>query len=249
MTVVNVAPNLDATLPILLNDFFTFDFNIQGIEVGDIYALTDTATNTGATHTVAIGDTVQSVTTSLYNQIALLKTNQTDPWLWFDWSQVTNDIGPCIRSYGNDGFRFKATVTLASAGNYPRSTGGQFTTNQLAGETLFTWDGIGSGNFTEIEWTVYKDATPGISPAYYFKVRGAIGTYGTYPITLPYIGDYNVEMKLFDVYNSISSSVKTSAICVDEREVIFGMIMELYGIYLSNRLLLGMMRVQVYMNH
>tara|TARA_R110000803_G_scaffold59157_6_gene117579 strand:+ start:1080 stop:4421 length:3342 start_codon:yes stop_codon:yes gene_type:complete len=212
------------------NDFFTFDFNIQGIEVGDIYALTDTATNTGATHTVAIGDTVQSVTTSLYNQIALLKTNQTDPWLWFDWSQVTNDIGPCIRSYGNDGFRFKATVTLASAGNYPRSTGGQFTTNQLAGETLFTWDGIGSGNFTEIEWTVYKDATPGISPAYYFKVRGAIGTYGTYPITLPYIGDYNVEMKLFDVYNSISSSVKTSAICVDEREV------EYSGWYQSRKL-------------
>ena len=39
------------------------------------------------------------------------------------------------------------------------------------------------------------------------------------PITLPYIGEYNVEMKLFDLYNNISSSVKTSAICVDEREV------------------------------
>ena len=75
-----------------------------------------------------------------------------------------------------------------------------------------------SGNFTEIEWTIFKEATA-VSPAYYYSLRGEIGTYKTLPVTLPYIGEYNVEMKLFDLYNNISSSVKTSAICVDEREV------------------------------
>jgi hypothetical protein len=206
------------------NDFFTFDFNVQGANVGDIFKLTDTATSTGASHTVVVGDTVQTITTSLYNQVALLKTTQTDPWLWFDWSQITNDIGPCIRCYGNDANRFIPSVTLINS-----ASGGAYTETQLPGEILFTWNGIGSGNFTEIEWTVYKDALDG-SPAYYYSIRGEIGTYGTLPITLPYVGNYNVEMKLFDVYNNISSSVKTSAICVDAKEV------EYSGWYQSRKL-------------
>lgn len=207
--------NIDSTWNQLANanDFFTFDFNVQGISVGDIYKLTDPATGTGATHTVGVSDTVQDITTSLYNQVALLKTTQTDPWLWFDWSDIVNDIGPCIRCYGNDASRFIPSVVLANAGS-----GGAFTETQLPGETLFTWSGLESGNFTEIEWTIFKEATA-VSPAYYYSLRGEIGTYKTLPVTLPYIGEYNVEMKLFDLYNNISSSVKTSAICVDEREV------------------------------
>ncbi len=195
------------------NDFFTFDFNVQGAAVGDVYTISDPDTGVSVSHTVISGDTIQTITTSIYNQIAALKTSQTDPWLWFDWSQITNDIGPCIRAYGNDVNRFKTTVTLANS-----ASGGQFTAIQLPGETLFTWDGLQSGNFTEIEWTIYKDASD-ISPAYYYQIRGSIGQYGTLPITLPYVGNYNVEMKLFDLYNNISSSVKESAICVDSKEV------------------------------
>jgi len=196
------------------NDFFTFDFNVQGcLDLGDVYTLSDPASGTTATHTVIAGDTVQSVTTSIFNQVAAFKTAQTDPWLWFDWSQVTNDIGPCIRGYGNDINRFVASVVLANP-----ASGGVFSDIQLPGETLFTWDGLESGNFTEIEWSIYKDATD-ISPAYFFQIRGSIGKYGILPITLPYVGTYNVEMKLFDLYNNISSSVKQDAICVDAREV------------------------------
>ena len=208
--------NIDSTWDQVTNanDFFTFDFNVQGcLDLGDVYKLSDPATNTSVSHTVVNGDTLQTVTTSLFNQVVALKNLQTDPWLWFDWFQVTNDIGPCIRCYGNDVNRFVPSVTLANA-----ASGGQFTEIQLPGETLFTWDGIESGNFTEIEWTIYKDASD-ISPAYYFNVRGSVGKYGTLPITLPYVGNYNVEMKLFDLYNNISSSVKNSAICVEGREV------------------------------
>ena len=207
--------NIDSTWNQLANanDFFTFDFNVQGISIGDIYKLTDPATGTSVTHTVGVSDTIQDVTTSLYNKVALLKTTQTDPWLWFDWSSVVNDIGPCIRCYGNDANRFVPSVVLANIGS-----GGAFTETQLPGETLFTWVGLESGNFTEIEWTIFKEATA-VSPAYYYSLRGEIGTYKTLPVTLPYIGEYNVEMKLFDLYNNVSSSVKTSAICVDEREV------------------------------
>ena len=218
--------NIDSTWDQLTNanDFFTFDFNIQGANVGDVYTLSDPASGTSATHTVIAGDTIQTITTSIFNQVAAFKTAQVDPWLWFDWSQVTNDIGPCIRGYGNDVNRFRASFTLANP-----ASGGQFTTIQLPGETLFTWDGLESGNFTEIEWTVYKDASD-ISPAYYFQIRGSVGQYGTLPMTLPYVGVYNVEMKLFDLYNNISSSVKHDAICVEGREV------EYSGWYQSRKL-------------
>ena len=144
------------------NDFFTFDFNVQGcLDLGDIYQLSDPATGTGVSHTVVAGDTIQTVTTSLFNQINALKTSQTNPWLWFDWSQVTNDSGPCIRAYGNDVNRFVASVSLSNAGS-----GGAFTDVQLPGETLFTWVGLEYGNIADIEWTVYKDETD-ISPAYF----------------------------------------------------------------------------------
>jgi hypothetical protein len=131
--------NIDSTWEQLTNanDFFTFDFNVQGANVGDVYTLSDPATGTSATHTVVFGDTIQSITTSIFNQVAALKTTQTDPWLFFDWSQVTNDIGPCIRGYGNDVNRFVASVTLANP-----ASGGQFTDIQLPGETLFTWQGF-----------------------------------------------------------------------------------------------------------
>ena len=195
------------------NDFFTFDFNIQGALVGDVYTLSDPATSTSVSHSVVFGDTIQTITTSLFNQISALKTAQTEPWLWFDWSQVTNDIGPCIRAYGNDVNRFVTSVQLAAPG-----TGGRFTDIQLPGETLFTWAGIKYANVSEIEWTIYKDETD-ISPAYYFNIRGNIGTYDSLPITLPYVGDYSVEMKLYDMYNNVSQIVKQDTICVDAREV------------------------------
>jgi len=207
------------------NDFFTFDFNVQGAAVGDVYKLSDPATLTGATHTVIAGDTIQSITTSLFNQIVVLKTLHTDPWLWFDWSQITNDIGPSIRCYGNDANRFVPSLTLLNP-----TSGGRFTEDQLPGETLFTWDAIGSGNFTEIEWSIFKDVE-GTSPAYYYNIRGELGTYGTLPVTLPYVGTYNVEMKLYDLYNNISSTVKTGAICVDAKEV------EYSGWYQSRKLI------------
>ena len=195
------------------NDFFTFDFNVQGPQTGDIYKLTDPATNTGASHTVTVGDSISSITTSLYNQVALLKTTQTDPWLWYDWSSITNNIGPAIRGYGNDVNRFRPSVILANP-----ASGGEFTAIQLPGETLFTWEGIQYGNIAEIEWTIYKDASE-VSPAYYFNVRGSIGQYNILPIILPYIGDYSVEMRLHDTYNNISSLVKIDTICVEDKEV------------------------------
>ena len=165
------------------------------------------------------------MTTSLFNQILVKRSANTDPWIFFDFTQTDNDFGPCIRAYGNDVNRFVPSVVLANS-----QFGGRFTATQLPGEILFTWNGIGSGNFTEIEWTITKDATD-VSPAYYFNIRGAIGTFGTYPITLPYVGNYNVEMKLFDVYNNVSSTEKRSAICVDEKEV------EYSGWYQSRKLI------------
>ena len=208
--------NIDSTWSQLTNanDFFTFDFNVQGcLNIGDVYSLKDPATLTGVSHTVISTDTIQTITTSLFNQIEVLKTTQTDPWLWFDWSQVTNTVGPCIRAYGNDVNRFVASVQLAIPGS-----GGAFTDVQLPGETLFTWEGLQYANMHEIEWTIYKDASD-VSPAYYYNIRGPVSTYNSLPITLPYVGNYSVEMKLYDMYNNVSQQIKNDILCVDNREV------------------------------
>jgi len=192
------------------NTFFTFDIDPQGVFVGDVFSVTDPATGTGASYTAVVGDTDVEVRDALYNQLALLKSSFTDPWLFWDISKETISTGEVIRLFGQNVDRLNVSCQS--------SVGSQLLFNQLPGETLFTWDGIERGNFDEIEWTIYKDATD-VSPSYYKKIRGPIAQYNNLPIILPYVGVYSVEMKLYDLYNNISSNVKTDFICVENREV------------------------------
>jgi hypothetical protein len=204
--------NVDSTWNQLndANKFFTFDIDPQGVSAGDVFTINDPDTNTGATYTAVLGDTDTDVVNSLYNQLISLKSSFTEPWVFWDISKENVATGDVIRLFGQNVDRL--TITCES------SVGSVLLFNQLPGETLFTWDGIERGNFDEIEWTIYKDATD-VSPSYYKKIRGTLAQYNKLPLILPYVGIYSVEMKLFDLYNNISSNVKTDFICVESREV------------------------------
>lgn len=206
------------------NRFYTFDLDPQGAQVGDVFKVYDPVSGETASYETATGDNDVDVRNGLFTQIESFKNSFIDPWVFWDISKVTSPVfGDMIRLYGSGVEKLKLSV---EHGSIP---GSQFYKRQQPGETLFTWEGIFRGNFNEIEWTIYKDKSD-VSPEYYFKVRGPISEYERLPVTLPYVGEYNVEMKLFDVYNNISSIVKTDVICVDSREV------EYSGWYQSRKL-------------
>ena len=194
------------------NTFHTFDFNPQGAFPGDEFKIYDPATGTGASYIVLPGDNDLTVTTALFNQLVNLKNTITPPWLFFDINQVTLLSGSAIRLYGSNTQNIQVEVIRVP------SSAAEFLKFDSPGEILYTWSSIQRSNFSEIEWTIYKDATE-ISPEYFFTIRGPINVYNSLPITLPYVGNYNVEMKLFDLYNNISSIVKMDSICIDSKQV------------------------------
>lgn len=204
--------NVDSTWNQLndANKFFTFDIDPQGVVPGDVFTVNDPSTNTGATYTAVIGDTDTEVRDALYNQLIALKTSFVEPWLFWDITKETGVTGDVVRLFGQNVDRLKVSCQSAY--------GSQLLFNQLPTETLFTWDGIERGNFDEVEWTIYKDATD-VSPSYFKVIRGPIAQYSKLPLILPYVGTYSVEMKLYDLFNNISSNVKTDFICVESREV------------------------------
>lgn len=83
---------------------------------------------------------------------------------------------------------------------------------------LITWDNWWKRNIYEIEWIIS-------GPNGYLKTyRGSIDTYSNFPITLPYTGDYDVELALYDLFNIRSSYRKPSYINVKSKNV------EIYGL-------------------
>jgi hypothetical protein len=194
------------------NTFHTFDFDPQGANVGDEFRIYDPVTGSQASYVVQPGDTDNTVTTALYNQLVALKNSFVSPWLFFDISQVTLTSGTAIRLYGSNTQNIQVEVIRTPV------SGAVFFKFDNPGEILYTWNSIQRSNFSEIEWTVYKEETES-SPEYFFTIRGPINVYNSLPITLPYVGSYNVEMKLFDLYNNISSIIKTDVIDICSKEV------------------------------
>ena len=195
------------------NSIQTFDLNPQGALPGDIFTVTDPITNTGASFTFSTGDTEDDIVNSLKEQLQIRKDNLELPWVHFDISVVDLDVfGKAVRIFGDDTKRILATVTRG-----PASTAVFKKLNTLK-DSLYRWNNIGSSDFSEIEWTIFKEKTE-VSPEFFYNIRGTLQEYDTLPITLPFIGDYTVEMKLYDLYNGVSSIIKTESICVEPKEI------------------------------
>ena len=194
--------------------YHNFDFEPVSPSMGDTFTITDPATGTGASYTAAPGDTATIVRDALFTQLMTLRTTYVLPWIFYDISDPNTTSGPVVRVWGTTSNLLEITLTKAS----PLSSA-QFLREQVPGTLLFTWDSILRGNFQEIEWTIYKDKDE--TPAYYYNIRGPLPDYDKLPLILPWIGNYSVEMRLFDLYNNISTQVKLDEICIEGREVDF----------------------------
>jgi len=195
--------------------YHTIDFEPVSPSPGDIFSITDPETETFVMYTVVPGDNAHSVRNGLFVQIQALRATATQPWIFWETTSVNTASGPVVRLFGTDTNRLVVKVTQ----NSPFSNA-QLRKEEQLGPLLYTWDSIRRGSYQDIEWTIYKDAND-VSPAFYYNIRGPLTDYDKLPITLPYIGYYSVEMRLYDLYNNISSLIKTDEVCIEGREVDF----------------------------
>lgn len=87
------------------------------------------------------------------------------------------------------------------------------------GNHLLTWDNWWHAGIYEVEWVIS-------GPNNFLKIyRGPIETYSKFPLTLPFAGDYSIELNLYDLYNFKSSLIKKDYINVKNKNV------EVYGVY------------------
>jgi hypothetical protein len=193
--------------------YYNIDFEPVAPQAGDVFTLTDPDTGTGAIYTAALGDTAVTVRNAIFSQAQSLRTSFVSPWFTWNISTESTLSGPVVRINGETPNRLIASVSKAN-----NTSTAQFREEVLPGSILYTWDSIFRGNFQEIEWTVYKEETTE-SPEFYYTIRGPLTDLDVLPIVLPYVGNYSVEIKLFDLYNNISSKVKIDYICVEPKEV------------------------------
>lgn len=94
----------------------------------------------------------------------------------------------------------------------------------------FNWDFVGNiswiyintyvSNISRAEWHIYKSADE--NPEFDTLICGMLlYGYGDIGVVLPYVGKYNIELKLFDYNNNVISIIKKDAITVYPREVEF----------------------------
>jgi hypothetical protein len=87
-----------------------------------------------------------------------------------------------------------------------------------SGSQVFSWNYIEYRNIAEIEWIVSKPKTDE-SPAFFYSLRGNIKDYDQIALFLPYVGAYDVEMRLYDYYNNISTSRQEDYVIVKARNL------------------------------
>ena len=90
------------------------------------------------------------------------------------------------------------------------STGTPFTFD-MSGP--YTWENLGYYGHVEMQWIVSKEADE--NPAFYYDSgQKPIQAINEFPIILPYVGDYTVKLKLWDLYNMQSFRIDEGIIKV-----------------------------------
>jgi len=203
--------------------YYNIDLRPITPSTNDVYKIYDPETDLTISYTVQLGDTEEDVRNGLFNQLLTLKSNFIDPWTFYKITQSeencssTGGTTSCefydIRLFGDTPNRLSLSVERVN-----QSSTSFFQKIILPGSKLYTWDSIFRGNFEEIEWSIFKEKTE-ISPEFLYTIRGSMAEYERLPLILPYVGTYTVEMKMFDLYNNISSKVEIDRICVEGKEV------------------------------
>lgn len=216
-----------------LENFAEYGFNQQGelidAEEGDKLVMEFPGIEP-ITYTTQSNDTVNSIMKSIY--VKCIENKKEYPELFknieFYFNEETNEL----EAQGIDAYKLKWSINHPLM---PSEFEGSVESNmrysvavsnrKVSGNPMFAWDNIHKFDTTGIEWTIKKEATD-VSPSYYFNSFEEfndrdIEKYNELPIVLPYIGKYTIEMRLYNMYNHISSLVKKDYLEVVGREVEF----------------------------
>jgi len=87
---------------------------------------------------------------------------------------------------------------------------------------LVTWNDWWKRWIYEIEWIIN-------GPNWSHSFRGPIEDFIVFPIFLPYSGNYDIEMRTYDLFGHMSRDLKREMVFVDQKEV------EFYGFYKTLR--------------
>lgn len=175
-------------------------------------------------HITTDHDTIHNIMKDIYLQCVREQmkgtypiNNQTITW---------NDESSSITISGIDIHRIKWEVEHVLPKGEELETDLQYsyvTKDKNVIENLYTWNTVDLNDIIGIEWTIYKEESDN-SPYFYFNSYKELGDrdikkYNELPIILPYVGKYSVEMKLFDMYNNMSTVFKEECIEVLGKEV------------------------------
>ena len=97
-------------------------------------------------------------------------------------------------------------------------------TSPTANPTLWDWENIGTATFTELEWIITFEDTPTPTGATSWVLESGLMSLEqgeNYPIVLPYVGTYKVELRLYDAFGGVSTWITNSALCVDTKDIDF----------------------------
>jgi len=89
---------------------------------------------------------------------------------------------------------------------------------------LWNWENAGNATFTELEWIItLEDLPTPIGATEWVLESGllSLADGADYPIILPYVGTYKVELILYDSFGGVSKWIQNSAICVNTKDVDF----------------------------
>lgn len=200
------------------------DFSPENIGISDVLRIRDTESGEYVSYTVQSGDTVVDAVEGLYNEILnQLSIDDGRPWSYYSITKEDTS------GDGNvDTVRFRQIFTANIGTNFIGETenngliqfpGPSLERTFVTGNSVNTWETYGIGNFYEMEWRIFKDEDE--TPAYDMLVRGGIGEYDKFALSLPYTGKYTVELKLFDTFNQVSQAIEIDTIEVLSKNVEF----------------------------
>ncbi len=193
-----------------------YDFEPISVTSYTIFKISETISGQEIEYQAQPGDTSKEISENLVVLWWTKITSDGLPWERFYPTVVETDLGYAVRVKGinvaSQQIHFNFVTSVDNIGSIYTD----FKTKNISLSNMYTWDSILRGSFYDIEWTVFKSADT--TPEFYHNVRGAIADYEVYPVNLPYVGEYTIELKLYDTFNHMSYDIKYNHITVEDKE-------------------------------
>jgi len=199
------------------NGLITYSFTMDNLQVGTVFGIENKATGEKAETTMIDGDSIKNI----FDKIVATNANFLSSFniSFMDESGDGNDDTMLLKRNTS----VHADIDLIA---YPRYKGEGRPALLLTVDSstnINTWESIGNGNFYEVEWFIEKESNE--YEDFYYESRGLISTHNKLALILPYPGNYNVIMKLYDSFNNVVLNHNKESITVHPYEA------EIAGVY------------------